>query len=225
MMRRRYVRRSQNGYINLKRKLPELNIYNTGTAGVYGTNLATNNPFVSGAGVPTAFSGYFNIPFAFSARLVDVINSSDITQLCDQYKLKWAKIRIWCTSTTASTGSTAQLPSILYRTDSDDNTIPTTVDSIREDMSSQVRVFYPGKPVVIYVPLKGQISNDSTGSGMGTNGGPIITRPRWINSTYNASRHFGLKFWLMDVNLGTTPNTNTQFRFDITYGISGKDFQ
>lgn len=215
--------RRSGGFLNLKRKIPELNIYNTATLGTYGTNLTTNNPFQSGAAQPTAFSGYYNIPFAFAAKLEDVINFSDITQLCDSYKLKWAKIRIWCTSSTASTGSTAQLPSILYRTDSDDNTFPTTVDSIREDMNSKCRVFYPGKPVVIFVPLKGQIRNDSTVAG--NQGGPIITRPRWINSTYSRSLHFGLKFWLMDVNLNTTPNTNTQFRFDITYGISGKDFQ
>ena len=187
-----------------------------------GCNLA-NPPISNGTPQATVFNGYYNVPFAFSAKLSDIINSSDITQLCDSYKLKWAKIRIWCTSTTASTGSTAQLPSILYRTETDDSTVPTTVDSIREDMNAKCKVFYPGKPVVIFVPLKGQIRNDATTSG--TQGGPIITRPRWINSTYSNSVHYGLKFWLMDMNLGTTPNVNTQFRFDITYGISGKDFQ
>ena len=128
--------RRSGGFLNLKRKVPELNIYNTATLGTYGTNLTQNNPFQSGAGQPTAFSGYYNIPFAFAAKLEDLINYSDITQLCDSYKLKWAKIRIWCTSSTASTGSTAQLPSILYRLDADDNTFPTTVDSIREDMNA-----------------------------------------------------------------------------------------
>lgn len=222
-VRRRGMALRRGGAISIRRRCPEVLLQNTSVAGTVYCSSQGSGPMVSGTPLVASFSGYYNIPLVGTFKLSDVINYSDITQLCDNYKLKWVKIKIWSTSTTASAGSTAQLPSILYRVDSDDSAQPTTIDSLREDMNSQTRVFYPGKPVTIFLRPKAQIRNDQTPSG--AQGGPIIVPAKWVNSSYPNSVHYGIKMFIQDANLTSTTNANTQFKFDITYGIAGKDIQ
>lgn len=222
--RRKYVSRRKNskmGYFKLTRRTAENTITNTSTLGISnltGTILAMGSPTTS----TTALPGYYDIGLSSAFRLTDILNSSDLTNLFDKYKFRWIKLNIYCTSSTAAVTSLAQLPSIIYSIDEDDQSIPTVL-ALREKMGSRQKMFYPGKPVSIFIrnpKFQRQLDTDSLISS-----GNEVARASWINSAYSSVPHFGLKMALLDVNLNPTSSSYTKFKFDITYCIDFKDAQ
>ena len=219
--RRRYARRkpaSKMGYFRLVRRVPDQQITNTSTLGI-----ATTVGSVITLGSPTyaGFPGYYHIPGAISFKLNDIINPQDIANLFDNYKLAWVKIRVYCTSTTATAGGTAQLPSLQWIPDGDDITIPTS-SFLREKMGSKQRMLYPGKPISIF--LRPKIAT-SVVNASGSWQGNEVSRSGFINSTYADVPHYGLKFCILDANLNSTTSAYTQFKWDITYCIKAKEAQ
>lgn len=219
MNRRKYKKANyKRGYFKVLRRAPEQLM---GNSNVLGQISATGSIPSYGTPVATGFTGYYNVPGAIFTMLNDIINPSDITNLFDNYRIKWIKIRVYCTSTTATAGGLAQLPSIIYNVDDDDVSIP-TANFMREKSGSVQRMFYPGKPVTIFWrPKVARQLNSGAGSFLGNE----VARSPWINSTYPAVSHFGLKFALLDVNLNTTASTYTQFKWDFQYCIEAKDAQ
>lgn len=221
--RRKVMRRQRNrlGYFKLVRRTAENTITNTNTLGISnltGTVIAMGTPSTSTAALP----GFYDIPCSAAFRLGDILNSGDITSLFDKYRMKWVKINIYCTSTTAAVTSLAQLPSMIYSIDEDDQSVP-TVAALREKMGSKQRMFYPGKPISIFMrfpKVQRQLDTDSLISS-----GNEVARAPWINCSYSTVPHFGLKFALLDVNLNTTSTSYTKFKFDITYCVEAKDAQ
>lgn len=209
---------SKKGFFRILRRAPEQQLNNSGTIGT----ISVVGGIVSyGTPVATSFTGYYNVPGSVFTMLNDIINPSDITNLFDNYRIKWIKIRVYCTSTTATAGGTSQLPSIIYNVDDDDVTIPTP-NFLREKSGSVQRMFYPGKPVTIFWrPKVARQLNSGAGSFLGNE---VATSP-WINSTYPAVSHFGLKFAILDMNLNTTATAYTQLKWDFQYCIEAKDAQ
>lgn len=212
---------SKMGYFKLTRRTAENTITNTSTLGIsnlIGTIVAMGSPTTS----TTALPGFYDIGCSSAFRLNDILNSSDMTNLFDKYKFKWVKLNIYCTSSTAAVTSMAQLPSIIYFIDEDDQAIP-TVASLREKMGARQKMFYPGKPVTIFLrapKVQRQLDTDSLISS-----GNEVSRAPWINCAYANVPHFGLKFALLDVNLNPTSSSYTKFKFDITYCLNFKDAQ
>lgn len=219
--RRRFVPRtvsSKMGFFRLVRRVPDQQITNTSTLGI-----ATTVGSVITLGSPTyaGFPGYYHIPATATFKLSDIINSQDITNLFDKYKLSWVKIRVYCTSTTASAGSSVQLPSLQWIMDEDDNAMPTS-SFLREKMGSKQRMFYPGKPISIYIRPKLATSLvNSSGSWQGNE----VSRSGFINSSNADVPHFGLKMCILDANLNSTSTAYTQFKFDMSYCIKARDAQ
>lgn len=219
--RRLAIRRmpAKMGYFRLVRRAPENAWRNSGTLGVLST---TGSVAQAGTPVAGSFSGYYDIPGVAVFTLADILNVSDITNLFDKYKLAWVKLNIYCTSTTATAGGTAQLPSIIYSVDEDDGTFPTTA-LLREKMGTKQRMFYPGRPVSIFI--KPKVARALNLASSLTLSGSEVSRAPYINCSYSTVPHFGLKFALLDANLSTTASTNTQFKFDFTYCIKARDAQ
>lgn len=222
---RRAVRKYKNrkttktGAFRLVRRLQENTITNSSTLGIA---TASGNVIYTSGGVSTGFSGYYNCPGSAKFALSDILNSTDITNLFDKYRLAWVKIKVYCTSTTATAGGTAQLPSMIWSLDEDDNTFP-TVASLREKMGSKQRMFYPGKPITIFIRAP-KVQRQLDTSALLSSGNEIARAP-WINCSYADVPHYGFKFALLDVNLNTTASVFTQFKFDITYCVHARDAQ
>lgn len=221
--RKRYARGRKMGYFRLVRRVPETLMQNSSTIGVVTSVPAGSSSVVQyGTPVATNFTGYYNVPGQITFKLSDIINPQDITNLFDKYRLKWIKIACYCTSSTASVASTAQLPSILWNYDEDDGQFPTP-SVMREKMGTKSRMLYPGRPITMFVRPK--VATSLNLSSSLTSIGNAVTVSPWINCTYDAVPHFGVKFALLDVNLNTTASTFTQYKWDIQYCIEAMDAQ
>lgn len=226
--RKRYARkpRSSEGIIRLTRRLPEQNLYNGGTAGVM---IASGATVVVGTPYQTpAFTGstYYNAPFTIDFALNDIINVSDLTQIADKYRINWVKIMAYCTSNTASSAGTAQLPSILWSTDDDDVGMPasttTGLNTLREKMSSKIRQWKQNTPLKFFIKPKllGSVSGP-----LGTPVQAVVGKAKFIDCNHPDVPHYGMKGYLQDVNLATTASVLTQFKFDIVMSVTLRGIQ
>lgn len=214
------------GLIKLSRKLPEYSLYNTGTLGIasfaVGSTVTAIGPLTSGAPVAGNFPGYYNVPVTCQFKLSDVINASELTAICDKYKINWVKLRIFCTANTAAVNGLGQLPSLLWSTDEDDNNNISTT-ALREKMGSKYRQFKQnGGAISIFLRPKQatQLVDDA-----GLNFANAVTPAKFVNSSYPDAAHYGCKMVIQDMNLNTTATVYSQIKFDITFGLSLKDIQ
>lgn len=220
-------RRNPDGVIHLTRRIGEQNVYNTATAGVVAASSSTvivGTPFQTAAFVG---SSYYHVPFTIDFQLSDLVNYTELTAIADKYRINWIKVRAFCTSNTASAGGTSQLPSVLWANDQDDVVMPTSsavgIANFREKMNSKVRQFKQNGG-----PLSWFIKPSLVTSVLGPAGTPaqsIISGPRFLDTATPDIPHFGLKGYLQDVNLAATPSVYTQFKFDITMGVTLKGIQ
>lgn len=169
----------------------------------------------------------FDIPFTLKYRMDQVQKFTDITQLCDAYKIKYIKHKIWCgVSGVGMTVNSAQ-PTIKWITDHDDADM-FTIDLLQEKQGVIHQGFYNNKPVVMGVVPKvaGEVYREG-----GVTPGYFIPKSVWLNSTYTTIPHYAIKGILCDVDLrGTAGGSElagvlTQFRIETTAYICGKDFQ
>lgn len=222
--RRNYQRRKapSKGFVVVKRKHPEMYIRNSAVAGVAqiadptGTCILLGAPIADGGG-----AGTFSIPFSLTFRMSQLINSTDITNLCDAYKLKYVNIGLTYQSTQASVGSLGIMPNVTWVQDHDDNTVPPSVDSLREKMGSKMKTFGFNKTVRIGV----QPRVADTVFNNGVTSAYAVSKPLWINSTYPNTEHYAIKGILGNVNLASSATTSSYFKFDVTTTVYGKDFQ
>lgn len=236
MKKRRYANRKRlankrhnqkYGAVRIVRKCVEQNVYNTGVAG---TPAASGAVVVVGTAYQTpAFAGstYYNVPFSIETSLDDLINYTEFTSIADKYKINWVKVKVFCTSNTASSGSTAQLPSLLWTVDEDDAVVPTGstagLNALRERMDVKIRQFkQDGSPLTIfYRPKMAREVYGAAGAAQGAE----ITPARFMNCTYSSVPHYGVKGYIQDMNLAATPTAYTQVKFDISMSITLKDIQ
>lgn len=234
MRKRRYARKSAmrkrssgSGIIRLTRKCAEQNVYNTavaGTAAASGSVVVIGTPYQTPA---FAGSSYYNIPFSIETQLDDLLNSSDLTQIADKYKINWVSVKMYATSNTASAAGTAQLPSVIWCIDEDDAGIPASstagLNVIREKMSSKYRQFKTtGSSINIFYKPK-VVDTLAGATGLATAAG-IVPAP-FIDCNQPSIPHYGVKGYLQDVNLTATPNVYTQFKFDVKMSVTLKDIQ
>jgi len=229
-VRRRRVNRKRpyrGGVLRLTRRCAEQNVYNTavaGTAAASGSVVVIGTPYQTPA---FAGSSYYNIPFSIDTQLLDTLGYTELTAIADKYKINWVKVRIFCTSNTASAGGTSQLPSILWSTDEDDAVVPASstsgLQSIREKMTSHVRQFKQngGPLTMFYKPMVAVgVGNAAAGTA-----NAIVKSAPFLNCANADIPHYGMKGYLQDVNLAVTPGVYTQFKFDITMSITLKDIE
>lgn len=224
MRKRRMVRRkagSKKGYLVVKRKLPELYIRNTNVAGV----AATTDPTVSclniGAPIAEPVGGTYAIPFSMVFRMDQLINSTDITNLCDAYKLKNFKIGCTYLSSQASVGGTALMPQITWVQDHDDAQVPGSINALREKQGVKLRTF--GYNKIINISVQPRVADAVYNNGVTT--AYSVPKQMWLNSQYPGAEHYAIKGILNNVNLTATATVATAFKFDVTATVHGKDFQ
>ena len=219
-------RRNSNGVIHLTRRLPEQNVYNNTVAG---TMSASSSTVIVGTPYQTpAFAGstYYNVPFTADFQLNDLINFTELTAISDKYKIKWVKIVAWCNSNVASVAGTGQLPSMLYCMDDDDVSMPasntTGLQTIREKMGAKLKQWQQNKPITFFIRPK---ILSSVNGPVGTPVSSAVISSRFLDCAHSDIPHYGMKGYLQDVNLAATPAVYTQFKFDITYGVTLKGIQ
>lgn len=210
------------GSVRLVRRTPEQYIVNGATLGT-ASNPSTG---VITVGTPvaslTGLANTYNVPFSALFTLNDIYNATDITNLADKYKLAWVKIKVYSTTTVAGAASTAQLPSMIFSVDEDDSVLP-TVAQLKEKMNAKQYLFYPGKPLTIFIRnprIVRQIDSSA-----GTYFGNEVTPAKFINCSQPNVPHYGLKGAILDMNLASNTTVSSQIKFDLTYCIVARDLQ
>lgn len=227
--RRRQVRRRKfprAGVIRLTRLCPEQNVYNTAVTAVAaasGSVVIIGTPYQT---PPFAGSTYYNIPFSIETQLDDLLQSTELTTIADKYRINWVKIQILATSNTASAGTTAQLPSMIYSLDEDDAGVPASstagLNILREKMACKVKMFKQNTAITIFYrpKLVSTIANAA-----GTAVSATVSGPRFLDCNSASIPHYGVKGYLQDVNLASTASVYTQFKFNVSMSVTLKDIQ
>jgi len=200
--------------------------------GVIGGNPTNTNTTVLTLGTPELQSSIgvdiYNIPFAWSFDLKNLAQYTDITGICDRYKIVSAIVKVSYNANTAtgtqdgSTGSgTAQasfMPLVNYIVDYDDDGFQPT-QALRAKMGLKQRVFKNGNSQVVMkvAPRPAQPVYDSAFA--------VPARTQWINSGYSGVTHYGLKGYLQNVSLGPNAKYISCFTFDVALKVQCKDLQ
>lgn len=212
---------ASHGFLRMVRRLGDQSIVNGGVVGTANLSNAGTLHTQLGTSITSSFANYYYQPGSMQFALRDLVQYTDITGIADQYKFKWIKLRLWCTSSVASASSTAQLPGIWYCTDDDDATPPTSLNEMRVKTGVQFRQFYPNKPLTIFIRPKQLMAayNGATTTS-------VVASPKWNNCSDVTQVHYGLKFLLTDCNLNTIANGNNfQIRIDAQACLLAKGFQ
>lgn len=223
--RRKGVRRNE-GYLSIHRLCNEQKIINGTTPGI--TNMLVNGVgpvSIAPTSETTPFTNYCNVLGAAKYSLSDIPSSSDITNLCDEYRIKAVKHVFTCTSTDASINGQGQMPSLVWSYDDDDTSIPISAQSLKLKQSVKMAQLSNGKQVTIWVkPKMLSTSTTDTSAGLAPTA-PNVVPSQWINSTYPAAQHYGLKFAIQDALCASNVQGIFHVKVNTTYYIEGKGFQ
>lgn len=216
--------RTKSGFLTLTRKTPRIQIQSSNVAGT--PTLVDGTGSCVSLGTPEAVAGVsntWNIPFTMKFRLSQIISSTDITNLCDQYRLVSALVKVHNNYNNVNTANnTLAQPYITYTQDYDD-AVNLTVDQLREKMGVITKYFSASKPTIgMGVRPMARADLDA-----GAGGVPAFAiRPKWINCSYPNIDHFAIKGVLHNVFLAATPApSGSLFDVEVSLKILAKDFQ
>jgi len=216
---RRVRRAAYKGYFRISRLVAAFGI----TKGITSGLITSGNTNILVFGTPVlsvnGITGFYDVPFSFQFQLSDLQGYTDISNICDRYKIHNASIKIHGGNTAAAVGS--NMPWIEYICDSDDAQTP-TIAAIREKMGVRSKGFNQQGSVSLYVP-KLKVS-DTVYNGSLSSAYVVPNRSEWINSSYPSVPHFGLKGVLRAVYLDGSNNGN-QMIVDVRLSVSAADLQ
>lgn len=223
------ARRNRHGILKLFRKAPEMSISNTGVLG----GVAVTHGFSAGItptltiGTPVQSMGAtgtnsYDVPFTLKFALNQIINYTDVTALCDKYRLLGCYVRVYNNQSSASVSTNTSIPLIQYIEDYDDSAMP-TVQSLREKTGVRFKTF---KNASSYISMKIHprpnitLQETTLLTGIG-----VPNKSPWITTADSAVLHYGIKGVISNFCLpGAAANQNL-LKFDVAIGILGKDFE
>lgn len=222
---RKKWRRPQNGYFVIKRRVPMFNVYSTGSTTL--PNIITNNPTVFKVGSVVAaannLSGWYDVPFALEFHLNDLQDYTDITSICDRYKILRADIV--CQNTLNAGGTPAVPTFIQYVHDWDDSGAP-TINFLNTKMGMKNKGFNSlGQLKMRTYPKVAQavFNNGIPGTSIST--AQVASKAVYLDAAYPEIPHFGLKGVIR--NVYGTPSTSAagSITFDLVLTVACKDLQ
>lgn len=223
MKRRAYRKKfTRGGHVKIVRKLPEMYVRNSAVAGAAQNNDPTTTCISLGTPIADAVGGTYTIPFSMKFRLDQVINSTDITNLADNYRIKRAYVRLTYQSTQSSVNSLSIMPNVQWIQDTDDYNVPASINELREKMGVRFVTFGFNKICKINVTPK--IQDTAAGAG-GVVANVAPKSWQWINSSFPNVEHYGIKGLLSNVSLPALTNGLTAFKFDVALSLEARDFQ
>lgn len=222
-------KKTKQGGVKIIRKLPEIVMSSSGSAGTttLTQNLNAGAPVCVSLGTPTLSVGAtgtatsYDIPFSLQFSLNQLLNHTDVTNLCDKYKIKGAYVRMFYNHSSAAANSTAGMPYIQSITDHDDSNVP-TIATLREKMGVKLKTF---KNASTYIGLKCKpLPNRQIYSSALVNGYEIPKYAPWLDCATDAIPHYGIKGVISGFNLPASAGVE-RLVFDVALVIVGKDIQ
>lgn len=228
---RRKLRRSRNEKVGMRMSLPrggfrisrlcDLISVKRNTSGTFVASntsvLSLGSPVASVAGVS---GNYYDLPFAFTFRLNQVVDYSDIQNICDRYKMVRAQITFHSGNTSNVYGGI--MPYIDYIYDTDDDTTPSN-NSLRQKMGVRSKGYnQQGKLTLPSIPTRcaGLVLGNAGGTGFS-----VPSRSVWIDTAYDSVPHFGLKGIFRNLVSGGASTDNSNFSVDVKLTFICADLQ
>lgn len=225
-MRRARVQynRNRTGLISLVRKTSQITTYSTpGAAGLINKNDPTGTCL--SLGTPAYITGTdncYDIPFSMVFRLDQLMNSTDITNLADQYKIVSAIVKLHANWNLAGSSQTNAIPFVEYIQDHDDGAVP-AISLIREKMGVKTKYFGTSRPFIL-MGVRPRFADTIFNNGL-TSAYGVGSRKEWLNSQYPAVEHYAIKGVLHNVYLPGSGTGGTLFNWDVSLKVVAKDFQ
>jgi len=229
MRRGRLSRPLSTGGFTVVRKCSDVFLSNGSTAGTVLVRDKDNNvSSIISLGTPEAnpiFGGVYSVPFAMQFKLDDLAQYTDITNICDRYKITKVKLKAMYNAT-AITGSTVSapypsfMPLIKYVVDQDDDS-PQTVDQLNAKMNLKAKTLSQGK--LVSMSCRPKVA-PAVYNGIGT-AYAIPGKSEWINSGYRTVPHYGIKGYLENFVLQSNSDATSCVTFQIEYTVKVKDLQ
>lgn len=227
--RKLIARRNKRGFLSLIRKANLAVVSSNASPGslaIADPSSTTSTPLVQ-IGTATLSPGFssdvYDIPFSLQFSLGQLVSYSDITSLCDQYKLAGAYVRLFFNNNLSigqyNTTATS-MPFVQYITDHDD-ALPPNVVNIRQRMGLKLKTF-KNNSSYIGMMCRPVPSNDVYAEGAAYG---IPGRAPWINSANAFVPHYAIKGVINQVSLPGASDAVNAFTFDVALKILGKDFQ
>jgi hypothetical protein len=222
--KRRMARKfPKKGGLTILRKLPEIAIHNTGAGTVTQTG-SVSNAVLLGAPVQSvgaAGTTSYDIPFSMRFSLNQIINHTDITNLCDKYRIAGAYVRFYYNKSGSSTLSTGSYPMIQYITDKDDANVP-TISQLREKMGVKFKTF-KNSSSYIGVKLRPVPAREVFNTGI-TSGYEVPKYAPYLDCANDTVEHYALKGVVSNFSLPATANIEL-IKVDVALLIQAKEFQ
>lgn len=166
------------------------------SAGSPTSGLALGN--VSGGSVigTNQFGGAFNF------QLANIAVASELTNLFDNYRIKAVKLRFDYSMNSAPTGDgtstlNLSLPLMHYCVDNDDDSVPTTVTEVLQNGYSKSVKLDRSFTVTVKPRAEGIVK-----AAAGIQNGGMAPANQWLDTAVSTVKHFGFKFWMVDVTQG-----------------------
>ena len=212
----------------LTRRVKSLYLTNSGVFGVPQVTATSPTTCVT-LGTATAhpvFGNNFIIPFSFQFALDQLSQYTDVTNLCDRFKIYDVKIKFQYNSdsiTGVPTSGQTQpnmVPSVVWIQDYDDANILTS-DDINAKMGVKRKALNNGSFHSISVRPRVAAS---TFNGLSTSY-TVPSKAQWVNTAYPSTPHYGVKGYIENMYLGGLTSAASCITIDLTYKVGMKDFQ
>lgn len=140
-----------------------------------------------------------------TAVFSNIINSSEFANLFDQYRLDKVVAKFWLrVDPSSQTAATATYPKLWWYRDLDDSTSPSSLNEMRENQRTKVKVMTQYKPIVI--TFKPNVLQLVYQSGVANTYSPKFGQ--WLDMSLTSTPHYGFKYAIQDL-------TNTNYRVDV----------
>lgn len=161
---------------------------------------------------PTSYTG--NVAYApllqcWTWQFSQLQNVSEFTNLYDQYRINFVVVKYFLKiDPGAQAAGTASYPKLYWYRDLDDSNAPLSLNEIRENARSRVKVMNPNRPVVIkYKPNSLQLIYTSA---IANQFKPAYSQ--WMDVAQTGTPHYGHKWAIDDLT-----NTNYKVETEVTY--------
>lgn len=222
VVRRRRIRRAPavDGF-TLTRSVPVMAL----KCLISGAATSTNTDiFNVGAAIssPNALSSTYDVPFSFQFKLNQLQNYSEISNICDKYKIIRAQVLISGYNANPM-GNAANLPYIEYEVDHNDASVP-SISEIDQINRLKTRGFNQRGQMTLTcstVPVDQVYNAASVTSAYAT-----PNRPQFIDSLYTGVPHYGIRGVIRNLFLnGSTSNNSSPLSIRVRMTVVARNLQ
>jgi len=165
----------------------------------------------------SSMGGVYDIPFAMQFNLDELMGYSEITGICDKFKIERVNIVVNGYNVAQVNGNLTYVPMpwIDYVYDYDDSTVP-SISTFEEKMGIKTKGFDQRGMLKMSVAPK-VVAYSTEGYSL------LPAKATWVDSGTPQQSHYGIKGVIRNVNLYDTKSCG--YKFTATYTVRTKNLQ